>query len=248
MRSSNSMPTYEDALHQLQHSIETLNETSDPSQKGSILSYKSQHLQLSKRELETAVHAIEQSIAEMNRNNDELDEKTKQLLAGLNGAIIQFKAGGSITTAKQVLHHAKQFSPPGASHNIPLPRLLKEDMEDDIKEMNKCYKHECYKASIILAGKVLETALHKVYYDKTGNDLLQTAPGISIGNLIKKLSETGIILDPSIANQAHLINQVRVQSVHARKTPYQPSREQTQAIILYTQDLLRKLFEKEKND
>ncbi|MBI4140112.1 DUF4145 domain-containing protein [Candidatus Woesearchaeota archaeon] len=239
------MVSYEDVLHDLQHSIDTLGAVEVPSNNG-IYNYKSQHLQMARRDLEKSVLAIEQSISEINRNNDELDEKTMQSLASLNGAIIQFKAGGDINTARMVLSAARSFQPPGSSYNISLPRLLKEEMEDDILEMSKCFKHECFKASIILAGKLLETALHKVYYDKTGTDLLQTAPGISIGNLIKKLSESGIVLDPSVANQAHLINQVRVQSVHARKIPFQPSREQTHATILFTIDTLRKLFENEK--
>ncbi len=239
------MVSYEDALYDLQRSIDALSAFGPPSD-NSIYNYKSQHFQMARRDLEKSVLAIEQSISEINRNNDELDEKTRQSLASLNGAIIQFKAGGDINTAKMVLSASRSFQPPGSSYNIRLPRLLREEMEDDLLEMSKCFKHECFKASIILAGKLLETALHKVYYDKTGTDLLQTAPGISIGSLIKKLSESGIILDPSIANQAHLINQVRVQSVHARKIPFQPTREQTQAVMLYTQDLLRKLFEKER--
>jgi len=39
-----------------------------------------------------------------------------------------------------------------------------------------------------------------------------------------------------------LINQVRVFSVHTKKEPFTPSKTQAEAIVLYTMDILDKLF------
>ena len=58
------------------------------------------------------------------------------------------------------------------------------------------------------------------------------------------LNEQKIALDPGLSNQIHLINQVRVFSVHKKNTPFNPSKEQAHAILLYTIDIFNKLFEK----
>ncbi len=237
------MGSYEEALHELQHCVQSLDSINLSTTPSNLYNYKSQHLKLINNELILAVSKIRSALTHTNANVESFSDQERQELAALNGSIVQFRAGPSIDTAKSILRDALLFTPK-TEKSIQLPRLLQEEMRDDLEEMNRCYKHECYKAAIILAGKLLETALHKVYYDKTGTDLLQTAPGISIGNLIKKLNDNGIVTDPSLNNQAHFINQVRVQSVHARKEPFKPSREQTQAILLFTEDLLRRLFVK----
>ncbi len=95
---------------------------------------------------------------------------------------------------------------------------------------------------MILCGRVLETALHRKYFDATGNDLLEKAPGTGLGNLIAKLAEKGIALDPGLPNQVHLINQVRVFSVHTKQQAFTPTKLQAEAIVLYTLDILEKLF------
>jgi len=123
-----------------------------------------------------------------------------------------------------------------------IPEDIKSEIQADLTELNKCFNNECYRSSIILCGRLLETVLHRKYYDVTGQDLLEKAPGIGLGNLIAKLKEKDIALDPALTNQIHLINQVRVFSVHKKKEAFKPTKEQTHAIILYTLDSLEKLF------
>jgi hypothetical protein len=88
----------------------------------------------------------------------------------------------------------------------------------------------------------LETALHRKYYEATGNDLLEKAPGIGLGSLIAKLSEKGAALPPGLPNQIHLINQARVFSVHTKQETFIPTKDQAQAIMLFTIDALNKIF------
>jgi len=131
------------------------------------------------------------------------------------------------------------------SQNIKLPPLpfeIKEEVLTDLNEVNKCLSNGCYRSSVILCGRIMETALHRKYFDATGNDLLEKAPGTGLGNLIAKLAEKGIALDPGLTNQIHLINQVRIFSVHKKQTPFTPSKTQAEAICLYTMDILDKLF------
>jgi len=123
-----------------------------------------------------------------------------------------------------------------------VPSEVKAEVKADLLELNKCYNSGCYRSAIILCGRLLETALHRKYYEVTGNDLLEKSPGIGLGNIIAKLKDRDILIDPGLTNQIHLINQVRIFSVHKKKEAFNPSQQQTQAMILYTLDILEKLF------
>lgn len=125
---------------------------------------------------------------------------------------------------------------------INIPADIKSEIIADLNEIQKCMDSDCFRSAIILCGRVMETALHRKYFEATGNDLLEKAPGIGLGNLIARLSEKGVNLDPGLTNQIHLINQVRVFSVHTKQDAFIPSKNQTQAIVLYTLDILEKLF------
>jgi len=127
--------------------------------------------------------------------------------------------------------------------NLPrLPVEIREDVAADAREVQACLDAKCYRSSVILCGRMMETALHRKYFEATGQDLLEKAPGIGLGNLIAKLAERGVKLDPGLSNQIHLINQVRVFSVHTKQDAFAPSKNQAEAIVLYTLDILEKLF------
>ncbi len=151
-------------------------------------------------------------------------------------------------TVKKIDMLIKYISFPSEKEDslVKIPRNIPGDIRSDIvldlKEMEKCYKNECYRSCVILCGRVLETALHRKYYDVTGQDILEKNPGIGLGNLIAKLKEKNVALDPALTNQIHLINQVRIFSVHKKKESFGPSEQQTQAMVLYTLDVLEKLF------
>ena len=124
----------------------------------------------------------------------------------------------------------------------PLPEEIGENISADILEMRKCFDSGCYRSCIILCGRILETVLHRKHYDVTGIDALEKTPGIGLGKLIAKLRENNIDLDPAITQQIHLINQARIFSVHTKQTVFNPSMNQAHAIILYTLDILGKMF------
>lgn len=129
------------------------------------------------------------------------------------------------------------------SLKIPkLPEDIKADVLADIREIEKCFNNGLYRSATILCGRVLETALHRKYYEATGNDALEKSPGIGLGNLIAKLKEKSIEIDPAITQQIHLINQVRIFTVHKKKEAFMPSKEQCHAIILYTIDVVGRMF------
>jgi hypothetical protein len=126
-----------------------------------------------------------------------------------------------------------------------LPEEISENIQADVEELQKCYGSACYRSSIILCGRIIETALHRKYFEVTGNDALEKEPGIGIGKLIARMNEKSIKLDPGLPQMMHLINQVRIFSVHTKQQAFNPSKNQAQATVLYTMDVLGKLFSTE---
>lgn len=123
-----------------------------------------------------------------------------------------------------------------------LPEEIAEELKADVEELRKCFYSECYRSSIILCGKIIETALHRKYFDMTGNDALEKEPGIGLGKLVARMNEKGVKLDPALPQQIQFINQVRTFSVHTKQQAFNPSKNQAQATILYTMDVIGKLF------
>lgn len=128
----------------------------------------------------------------------------------------------------------------------PLPETIRDEVNADIQELSRCMGAGCYRSATILCGRILETALHSKYFLATGQDILEKNPGIGLGNLIAKLAEKNVALDPGLTQQIHLINQVRVFSVHKKQEPFNPSKAQAEAMVLYTLDSLEKLFPKKR--
>ena len=123
-----------------------------------------------------------------------------------------------------------------------LPAEINEDVNADIDELNKAFNAGCYRSAAILCGRILEVALHRKYFEATGVDLLEKSPGIGLGKIVAKLSEKNIMFDPGLTQQIHLINNVRISSVHVKQQQFTPSKAQTEAMILYTLDILDKIF------
>ncbi|MFC1753397.1 DUF4145 domain-containing protein [Thermoproteota archaeon] len=129
------------------------------------------------------------------------------------------------------------------SIDIPfLPAEIKGDITADLNEIERCFSAGLYRSATILCGRVLETALHRKYFEATNVDILEKSPGIGLGNLIAKLRDKNVQLDPAITHQIHLINNVRIFSVHKKQEAFLPSKQQAHAIILYTTDVLGKMW------
>lgn len=123
-----------------------------------------------------------------------------------------------------------------------IPLEVKEELLADLEELRKCYDTKCYRSCIVLCGRLLEIGLHRKYYETTGIDLLEKHPDIGLGNIIAKLIEKNVFLDPGLTQQIHFINNVRISSVHKKKQLFLPSKAQANATILFTLDTLEKLF------
>ncbi|MBI2139257.1 DUF4145 domain-containing protein [Candidatus Woesearchaeota archaeon] len=140
----------------------------------------------------------------------------------------------------QDLPKAKEIEFSLTAQNLPEP--IRAEMHADIDELKRCFRHACYRSAIILCGRLMETALHRKYFEVTNNDLLEKSPGIGLGNLIAKMAEKSVKLPPGLSNQIHLINQVRISSVHKKQESFSPTKTQTEAIMLFTLDVIDQLF------
>lgn len=126
--------------------------------------------------------------------------------------------------------------------SLTIPAAIRDEVLADLGEMRQCFKNKLYRSSIILCGRILEVTLHRKYYEITKRDILETQPGIGLGKLVAKLYEKKALFDPGINEQIHLINKVRIQSVHKKQQLFISSKEQTYATILYTLDIVNRLF------
>ncbi len=217
-------------LVDIQQALKVIEETPV---KGNIADFKKQKQEGAKLMLKGAI----QRLLDETKNTPEAHSIAQKLSVAKNEEMQKY--------IEQIAEIAADEPEHKKSLKIPrLPNEIREDVTADLQEIQKCVNSECYRSAVILCGRVMETALHRKYFEATGNDLLEKAPGTGLGTLIAKLSEHGVKLDPGLPNQIHLINQVRVFSVHTKKESFSPSKTQAEAIVLYTLDILDKLFVK----
>lgn len=57
-----------------------------------------------------------------------------------------------------------------------IPIDVRADVNADLKELKKCYNAGCYRSAVIICGRLLETALHRKYYEITKQDILEKNP------------------------------------------------------------------------
>ena len=169
----------------------------------------------------------------------ERDIKEMQKIAELEKEINDFEKEAAAAPVPK----AEGSSAVRLNFELPeLPEEIAENIKADVEELKKCYAFECYRSAIILCGRIIETALHRKYFEVTGKDALEKEPGIGLGKLIARMTEKNVRLDPGLPRQIHLINQVRIFSVHTKQHAFNPTKNQTYATILYTMDVLARMF------
>ncbi len=240
------MPDFRRSLHQLQQAVNSCTKGGidpfQPQKQGLLADFKSQQIVAAHSSFNTAIKDVIAGAGKVEADIPTL-HKLRKLTEGLSAA-------RTIAECRTILDDlstiAAKLDKPSNNHPtldvFTIPADIRDEVSADLSELQKCFESGCYRSVTILCGRLLETALHRKYYEATGNDLLETAPGIGLGNLIAKLNEKNIALDPALSNQIHLINQVRVFSVHKKSTTFSPSKEQAQAIMLYTVDVFNRMF------
>src|SRR3989344_8123312 len=221
----------------------------------SFLNFKELQAETSQRALNNAIDGLKKSQFELNAYIDynKLNEAITVKINDLVGKLAVLQTQKDISKMRlcteNIISLLSRMDKPREEvkhkpriHFSKLPEEIKDEIMADNKELDACFKAECFRSAVILCGRMLETALHRKYFEATGQDILEKNPGIGLGNLIAKLAERGIQLDPGLTQQIHLINNVRVFSVHKKQRTFYPSKVQAEAIILYTLDALERMF------
>ncbi|MBI4453754.1 hypothetical protein HY636_03870 [Candidatus Woesearchaeota archaeon] len=207
-----------------------------------ISSRDSSSIEISSKDAQNPKTQLNKSITNLDKNKLKAQINNDKLKAYLD----KDKLKTQLNKLKNILAVLNTSSSVPSSFKIKIPASIPADIKSevslDISELENAFNAGCYRASIILCGRILETCLHRIYFEATGNDLLEKSPGIGLGNLIAKIAEKGITLDPGLTHQIHLINNVRIFSVHKKKELFNPTKQQTYAMILYTMDIVGRLF------
>ena len=179
------------------------------------------------------------------------DENNRAIVAQLQGLVAELKSINDLLVLNAKIDtiatmYLKLARPEEIGLDVPIiPEDIRDDVVADLKELELCFSAGCYRSAVMLCGRLLEVALHRKYYEITGKDILEKNPGIGLGTLIARLNDQNVRFDPGLANQIHLINQVRISSVHKKKEAFYPTQTQTKAVMLYTMDILQKIFGKD---
>lgn len=206
--------------------------------KSLITDFKSQQKNALLVTIEKAIACIEKELCNSNHNGLPELERLKRA-NDIEKKLVALEDLSQIIASQDDIQKSGLSIP-----KIVFPSEIREEVNADLNELKKCFDSDCFRSAVVLCGRLLETALHRKYFEVAGNDLLEKSPGIGLGNLLAKMEEKSIKLDPGLSNQIHLINQVRIYSVHKKQLPFYPTKTQTNAIILYTLDVLKRLFAK----
>ena len=119
-------------------------------------------------------------------------------------------------------------------------------IEDTLKEASVCYENQCYRATIMLCGSVIETLIKNVYTPLTGKEIYTTnQKGEKIErtfkNMCDDLRDQGMPLGRGIDKQLDLIYAHRSGATH--EIIRKPSKDEAQGIALFTNDVMNGLFE-----
>ena len=214
----------------------------------SALKFQKNNKDLLNKNIQNSINNIKESFWDLSDNvpkdkeNIEILNRIYELIKELNHKDIE-KNIDSIIEIEDEINKIKTI--PDIKINLNLENVsgeIRNEILTDFNEAQKSFINGNYRSSIILCGRVLEICLHRKYFELTDIDILEKNPGIGLGTLIAKLQEKNIKFDPGVTQQIHLINQTRIHSVHIKKETFYPTRAQSQAILLLTQDILEKLF------
>ena len=103
-----------------------------------------------------------------------------------------------------------------------------------INEASKCYKHECYLATIVLCGRIIETLIANAYIVVFGVNPLDTK--IAFKDMRTKLKNEGVPLEETIDAELEVIYKHR--NAIAHESIRIPTKEQAAGIALLTQNTI----------
>lgn len=113
-----------------------------------------------------------------------------------------------------------------------------------LEEASVCYKNQCYLATIMLCGKVMETLIKHVYKPVTKNEIYTIKKGEQIErtfkNMCNDLRSEGILLSRGVGERLDIIYAHRSGAAHESRIP---SKDEAGSVALLTNDVMKHIFE-----
>lgn len=114
------------------------------------------------------------------------------------------------------------------------------DIRNDIVELSICISNGAYRATLALAGRILEACL-KIMLERADRPVQKNW---MVGKLLRELAETEEYFDPALKNTWNIINQQRIVGVHAKESVPIPSKHQAFMVSHAVLDVLNRIVHK----
>ena len=127
----------------------------------------------------------------------------------------------------------------------PFPKVTPADAPEDawkalkktIHEAAVSYENDCYLATTILCGKIIETLLKRAYYAEFEEDPDRRRPRLNTLEIRKRLRKSGFLLESAVDDQLALINRSRNTAAHG--STFIPNEEEAGALSLFTKNVIK---------
>ena len=165
---------FQKALIKLQNSIDTaiknkVDLQSKLDSERALYNYKEKQKQYYVNSVRSAVKQVKSSYLGLieiakDKDNQEIVNKIYELIPDLDSTDLQtlnktLKNILSLVKLLDIKEKEKDFGTP------KVPQEIYAEIKADIEELNRCFKNECYRSSVILCGRLLETAIHRKYFE-----------------------------------------------------------------------------------
>jgi hypothetical protein len=114
-----------------------------------------------------------------------------------------------------------------------------EALQLTIDEASNCYNAECYMATIVLCGKIIETLLAHAYEWLTGENPVEKH--LAFNRVRNRLSQNyNVLLDEAVDTQLRLIYQRRSAAVHGNTKI--PTQDEALGVAILTQNVVNIIY------
>ncbi|WP_200246728.1 hypothetical protein [Lamprobacter modestohalophilus] len=114
------------------------------------------------------------------------------------------------------------------------------DLRNDLAELNSCLNIKAYRATLAIAGRILELCL-KMQLVIIGREVEKDW---MVGKLLREIEDSDTYFDPAIKNMWNIINQQRIIGVHAKEQAPIPSKNQAYMVSFAVLDVLDRVAER----
>lgn len=129
-----------------------------------------------------------------------------------------------------------------SSHPLIISKFkFHKDVVSDIREMVDCANSGNHRASLTMAGRVLEQILNQLLSDNE----ISIDPNFGIGQKIGLARKADVYLDPAMMDIWNIINKQRIAGVHAKEAVPIPSKDQVMMVIHAIKDCLSRILNEE---